>query len=62
MLAEEQLSAGRGIVRSADDRRRGKVIEDLLCRSRAAIDADLREEAGESHMEIGSKLDSEGAS
>ncbi|TCM16892.1 oxygen-independent coproporphyrinogen-3 oxidase [Novosphingobium sp. PhB165] len=44
ILAQEQLAAGRGIVRSADDRRRGKVIEDLLCRSRAAIDADLREE------------------
>ena len=45
MLSQDRLSAGRGIVRSADDRRRGLVIEQLLCRGRAHIEEDLRREA-----------------
>ncbi|MFC0683598.1 oxygen-independent coproporphyrinogen III oxidase [Novosphingobium clariflavum] len=45
MLSQDRLSADRGILRGAEDRRRGKVIEDLLCRGRAHIDQDLRREA-----------------
>ena len=45
MLSQERLTAHRGIVRSADDRRRGEVIEALLCQGRARIDADLAREA-----------------
>lgn len=45
MLSQERLTATRGIVRGADDRRRAAVIEALLCRGRARVDADLRQEA-----------------
>ncbi|HUD29949.1 MAG TPA: oxygen-independent coproporphyrinogen III oxidase [Novosphingobium sp.] len=45
MLSQERLTAGRGIVRSPDDRRRGAVIEGLLCRGRATIAPDLHREA-----------------
>lgn len=45
MLSQERLTANRGIARSAEDRRRGAVIENLLCRGRAPIDGDLRQEA-----------------
>ncbi|MBT0669989.1 oxygen-independent coproporphyrinogen III oxidase [Novosphingobium profundi] len=44
-LAEDRLPANRGIVRSAEDQRRGAVIEDLLCRGRARIEPGLRGEA-----------------
>ncbi|MFC0203572.1 radical SAM protein [Novosphingobium soli] len=45
MLSQERLTATRGIGRSAEDRRRGAVIEALLCQGRAAVDADLQAEA-----------------
>ena len=45
MLSQDRLPANRGIVRTADDRRRGAVIEALLCKGRARIDADLQHEA-----------------
>ncbi|KPH59273.1 radical SAM protein [Novosphingobium sp. ST904] len=45
MLSEEQLTANRGIRRTAEDRRRSAVIESLLCRGRSHIDADLQCEA-----------------
>ncbi|MPS68822.1 MAG: oxygen-independent coproporphyrinogen III oxidase [Novosphingobium sp.] len=45
MLSEERLTANRGIRRTAEDRRRSAVIESLLCRGRAHIDADLQCEA-----------------
>ncbi|PNU03874.1 oxygen-independent coproporphyrinogen III oxidase [Novosphingobium guangzhouense] len=46
MLSQDRLTATRGIVRSADDQRRGAVIEALLCRGRATIASDLWREAG----------------
>lgn len=45
MLSQDRLTANRGILRSAEDRRRAGVIEALLCQGRARIDADLRSEA-----------------
>ncbi|MCT2398606.1 oxygen-independent coproporphyrinogen III oxidase [Novosphingobium mangrovi (ex Huang et al. 2023)] len=45
MLSQERLTANRGIVRTAEDRRRGAVIEALLCRGRARIEPDLQQEA-----------------
>lgn len=45
MLSQDRLTANRGIVRGADDRRRGGVIEGLLCQGRAHVDPDLRREA-----------------
>jgi oxygen-independent coproporphyrinogen-3 oxidase len=45
MLSQDRLTANRGIIRTAEDQRRGAVIEALLCRGRARIDADLRAEA-----------------
>ncbi|MBL44107.1 MAG: oxygen-independent coproporphyrinogen III oxidase [Sphingomonadaceae bacterium] len=39
------LSAGRGVTRSADDRYRGAVIEQLLCQGRARLGACLMHEA-----------------
>jgi oxygen-independent coproporphyrinogen-3 oxidase len=45
LLSQHRLTANRGIVRSAEDRRRGAVIESLLCQGRAHVDADLRREA-----------------
>lgn len=41
LSGEGHLSACHGIVRSEEDRRRGDVIEALLCRSEAAIPDDL---------------------
>ncbi|MFT4057055.1 MAG: oxygen-independent coproporphyrinogen III oxidase [Novosphingobium sp.] len=46
MLSQDRLTATRGIVRSAEDQRRGAVIEALLCRGRAPVTADLWQEAG----------------
>jgi oxygen-independent coproporphyrinogen-3 oxidase len=45
MLSHDRLTAHRGIVRSADDRRRGAVVEALLCQGRARIAPDLACEA-----------------
>lgn len=45
LLSQSRLTANRGIARSADDQRRGRVIEALLCHGRAHVDADLRAEA-----------------
>ena len=45
MLSQNRLTANRGILRTADDQRRGGVIEALLCRGRSRIDADLWAEA-----------------
>lgn len=41
MLSQDRLPATHGIRRSADDQRRAAVIEGLLCRGEAPIDADL---------------------
>ena len=40
-VAATGLSGALGVARSEDDRRRGALIEALLCQGRAAIDADL---------------------
>lgn len=48
-LSQGRLTACRGIARSADDRRRGAIIEALLCRGRARIDP-------ESHHDIKARL------
>ncbi len=45
MLSQDRLSVNRGIVRSAEDQRRGTVIEQLLCQGRARIEPGLRREA-----------------
>lgn len=45
MLSQDRLTATRGIVRHAEDRRRGAVIEALLCRGRATVEPDLHREA-----------------
>lgn len=41
LLSQDRLSAALGVQRSTDDQRRGAVINDLLCRGAARIDADL---------------------
>lgn len=41
------LTADRGIVRSADDRMRGRIIEELLCQGRAKIDDKMMAEVSE---------------
>ncbi len=47
LLSQDILPAVGGVVRSADDRRRGEVITQLLCHGEARLDADLaREVAG----------------
>ena len=47
LLSQDILPVAHGIVRSADDRRRGSLIADLLCHGRANVDTDLaREVAG----------------
>ena len=46
-IAADRLPAIRGISRSADDQLRGRVIEDLLCRARAALPAHLRHAAAD---------------
>jgi oxygen-independent coproporphyrinogen III oxidase len=45
LLSQDRLPAMLGCRRSADDRRRGAVIEDLLCRGRATLGRPLLEEA-----------------
>jgi oxygen-independent coproporphyrinogen-3 oxidase len=45
MLSQDKLTANRGVLRSADDRRRAAVIEGLLCRGRAHVEPDLHREA-----------------
>lgn len=45
MLSRERLTVARGIQRSADERLRGKIIEDLLCTGRAVIGDALIDEA-----------------
>ncbi|HKT85265.1 MAG TPA: oxygen-independent coproporphyrinogen III oxidase [Novosphingobium sp.] len=45
MLSQDRLTANRGILRGAEDRRRGAVIEALLCQGRAPLDAELKAEA-----------------
>jgi oxygen-independent coproporphyrinogen-3 oxidase len=42
----EQLSARRGVVRTAEDRRRGTAIERFLCDGQAMLDDDLFAQAG----------------
>lgn len=42
MLSQDRIAANRGIRRSGEDRRRGAVIEALLCRGRAPIPRDLQ--------------------
>lgn len=44
-LSQDRLTAHRGIRRTVEDRRRAAVIEALLCRGRARIEADLQCEA-----------------
>jgi len=41
LLSQDRLPAAGGLIRSADDQRRGAVIEGLLCRGEARLDADL---------------------
>lgn len=41
LIGADQLAGRKGVVRTAEDRRRGTIITDLLCRGSAAIDADL---------------------
>lgn len=41
LVGADQLAGRKGVARSAEDRRRGTIITDLLCRGSAAIDADL---------------------
>ncbi len=41
LTAAGKLAGRRGVLRHADDRRRGAVIEALLCQGRAPVDADL---------------------
>lgn len=41
LLSQDRLPTALGVRRSSDDRRRGRVIEDLLCRGAARIDPAL---------------------
>ena len=45
MLSQSVLPTGPGKERSVDDRRRGAIVEELLCRGRARIAADILESA-----------------
>ena len=45
LLSQNRFTANRGVRRSAEDRRRGAVIEQLLCQGAAELDADLLAEA-----------------
>jgi oxygen-independent coproporphyrinogen-3 oxidase len=45
LLSQNRFTANRGIRRSAEDRRRGAVIEQLLCQGAAELDAELLAEA-----------------
>ena len=47
LASQNHLTASRGVVRSADDRYRGAVIEQLLCRGRAQLGACLMREVRE---------------
>lgn len=47
MASQGQLTASRGIVRSADDRLRGRLIEQLLCQGEAKLTPRLELEASE---------------
>ena len=44
LLSQDRLTGARGVARTADDRRRGKVIEGLLCDGRVRVDEALRRE------------------
>lgn len=44
LLSQDILPVSHGVARSADDRRRGRLIESLLCHGRARVDADLARE------------------
>ena len=45
LASQDHLAANRGILRTADDRYRGAVIEQLLCQGRAQLGASLMREA-----------------
>ena len=45
LLSQDHLPATHGVRRSADDQRRGAVIEALLCHGKASLDVDLATEA-----------------
>jgi len=45
MLSQDRLTASRGVLRSAEDRSRGAVIEQLLCQGRAELGKELAAEA-----------------
>ena len=45
LLSQDRLPAAHGIRRSADDQRRGAVIEALLCHGKTSLDAELAAEA-----------------
>lgn len=45
LLSQERLPAALGIVRSPEDRRRGDVIEQLLCHGRASLDQAMLRDA-----------------
>jgi oxygen-independent coproporphyrinogen-3 oxidase len=46
LLSQDVLPGALGVARSVEDRRRGAVIEALLCQGEAVLDADLALEAG----------------
>jgi oxygen-independent coproporphyrinogen III oxidase len=41
LVGADRLTGRKGVMRNADDRRRGAIITDLLCRGRAVLDIDL---------------------
>jgi oxygen-independent coproporphyrinogen III oxidase len=41
LVGADQLPGRKGVVRTAEDHRRGAIINDILCRGRAQIDSDL---------------------
>lgn len=45
MISQARLTANRGVLRSADDQKRGAVIEALLCQGRARIEPQMLFEA-----------------
>ncbi|TIX52165.1 oxygen-independent coproporphyrinogen III oxidase [Alteraurantiacibacter aquimixticola] len=47
LMSQSQMPTANGKVRSIEDRRRGAVIEELLCRGRARVARDLLEDASE---------------
>jgi oxygen-independent coproporphyrinogen-3 oxidase len=47
LLSQDRLPIALGKVRSADDRRRGAVIEELLCHGRAKVSVPLLAEAND---------------